>query len=87
MTSDERQMQVWNVLCEMDGETVARLLTGWNGMQLLDDAFREYLQDEGYLEEDEEPECCEDCDGCPLEIWKQCPNQGDYTETDEESDV
>ncbi len=79
MTIDEKQDQMWGVLCELDGETVARLFTDYRGMQLLDDGFREYLQDEGYLEPDEdEPKCCEDCDDCPLEIWMYCSNRGDF---------
>lgn len=81
----EHQEQSWNVLCELDGETVARLFTSYHGTQLLDDGFREFLQDEGYLEPDEdEPECCEDCDACPFKIWKNCKNQGDYPGSEEE---
>jgi hypothetical protein len=44
------QMQMWDILCELDGETVARLFTDYHGNQLLDDGFREFLQDEGYME-------------------------------------
>lgn len=66
---NEKQEQMWDMLCELDGETVARLFTDYHGNQLLDDGFREFLQDEGYLELDEELEDnCEngtyDCDTC-----------------------
>lgn len=81
---NERQEEMWDKLCELDGETVARLFTDYHGNQLLDDGFREFLQEEGYLEPDEEPECCEDCDACPLDIWKTCPNKGDYPGEEEE---
>lgn len=79
----EKQGRMWDVLYDLDGETVARLLTGWHGLQLLDDGFYEYLVDEGYIEEPEEPEepdepeepeeetNCEagtyDCDSCPMD--------------------
>ena len=48
----EKQQEMWDKLCELDGETVARLLTDYHGTQLLSDGFREHLQEEGYLEED-----------------------------------
>lgn len=55
---DEKQCIMWDMLCELDGETVARLFTNYHGNQLLDDGFYENLQDEGYLEEDDEDEEC-----------------------------
>lgn len=81
---DEKQELMWDALCELDGETVARLFTDYHGTCLLDDGFREFLQDEGILEEDEERECCKNCDDCPLSIWDGCPNQGDYPGEEEE---
>lgn len=45
------QERIWDCLCELDGETVAQLFTGWHGMQLLTEEFEEYLETEGYLEE------------------------------------
>lgn len=82
---NEHQEEMWDTLCELDGETVARLFTCYHGTQLLDGGFREFLQEEGYLEPDEdESECCEDCDACPLNIWKTCPNKGDYPGEEEE---
>ncbi len=80
----EKQKQIWDVLCKLDGEMVARLFTDYHGNQLLNDGFREYLQDEGYLKPDDEPECCKDCDACPINIWLTCPNAGDYSEEEEE---
>lgn len=72
---DEKQYRMWDALCGMEGETVAQLFTGYYGLQLLNDGFCEYLQDEGYMEpddededEDEEIPNCEngeiDCDTC-----------------------
>lgn len=55
---DERQQGMWDKLCRLDGETVARLLTDYHGTQLLSDGFREFLQNEGYLEESPEEEGC-----------------------------
>lgn len=81
----DKQNEMWDTLCELDGETVARLFTDYHGTQLLDDGFRAHLQEEGYLEPDEDgPECCEDCDACPLDIWRACPNKGDYLGDDDE---
>ena len=48
------QTKIWNALCELDGETVARLFTDCHGNQLLDEGFHEFLIDEGVmLEEDD----------------------------------
>lgn len=47
----DKQNLIWELLCDLDGETVARLLTDWHGMQLLDDGFYGFLIDEGYLDE------------------------------------
>lgn len=49
----DKQNLMWELLCDHDGETVARLLTDWHGMQLLDDGFYGFLIDEGYLDEPE----------------------------------
>lgn len=43
-----------NALCELTGEQVYGLFTGWHGTQLLDEGFYKYLVDEGILPEDEE---------------------------------
>ena len=49
----DKQNLMWELLCSLDGETVACLLTDWHGMQLLDDGFYGFLIDEGYLDEPE----------------------------------
>ena len=46
------QTKIWNALCELDGETVARLFTDYHGNQLLDEGFQEFLIDEGVMEEE-----------------------------------
>lgn len=51
---DERQEEMWDLLVELSGETVAQLMTDYHGTQLLDEGFRQHLIDEGYLEEEEE---------------------------------
>jgi hypothetical protein len=48
----ENQNVMWDLLCTLTGEQVARLLTDWHGLQLLDDGLMEHLKAEGYLEED-----------------------------------
>lgn len=61
---DELQQQIWDVLVNQDGETVARVFTGYHGMQLLTEEFAEYLVEEGIadiselseLNDDEEEE-------------------------------
>jgi hypothetical protein len=50
----ERIERIWDCLVEQDGETVARLLTQYHGMQLLGEGFLKHLVDEGYLESEEE---------------------------------
>lgn len=51
------EMLIYNTLCECSGEEVARLITDYHGMCLLDQGFYKFLINEGYLpEEDEEDE-------------------------------
>lgn len=45
----ELQKEIWNALCELSGEDVARLFTDYLGNQVLDEDFKEYLQDEGAM--------------------------------------
>lgn len=45
----ELQKKIWDRLCELDGEEVARLFTNYYGNQLLDKGFKEFLEDEGVL--------------------------------------
>lgn len=44
----ELQNAVWEQLEGMTGEDVARALTDWHGMQLIDRGFAQHLVDEGY---------------------------------------
>ena len=45
---DEIQVEIWDVLCNLDGETVARLFTNYYGNQLLTEDFSEFIEEEGY---------------------------------------
>jgi len=46
---DYTQKKIWEALCKLDGETVARLFTDWLGNQVMDEEFYEFLEDEGVL--------------------------------------
>lgn len=48
MYMTDTQTKIWNLLCDLSGEEVARLLTNYHGNQLLSDDFAEALEDEGY---------------------------------------
>lgn len=37
----------WDILCNLDGESVARLFTNFHGNQLLTREFAEFMIDEG----------------------------------------
>lgn len=52
--------KIESALCELTGEQVYELFTGWHGRQLLDDGFYRYLVDEGVLPDDEEEDEDED---------------------------
>lgn len=45
---DKNQIEIWNALCNLDGETVARLFTNYYGNQLLTEDFSEFIEEEGY---------------------------------------
>ena len=45
---DEIQIEIWDKLCELDGETVAELFTNYYGNQLLTEDFSEFIEEEGY---------------------------------------
>lgn len=45
-----QQNQIWDILCEMSGEEVARAFTNYHGNRLLSSDFAEFLVDEGYCE-------------------------------------
>lgn len=46
---DKNQIEIWNALCNLDGETVAGLFTNYYGNQLLTDDFREFMEEEGVI--------------------------------------
>ena len=50
----DMQEMMWDVLCEMSGEDVARVFTNYYGNQLLSDDFYQFLVDEGYIENEDE---------------------------------
>ena len=52
----ERVDTIESALCELTGEQVYDLFTGWHGLQLLDERFYGHLVREGILEEEEEEE-------------------------------
>jgi hypothetical protein len=45
----ELQKQIWNALCKLNGEEVARLFADYYGLQLLDEDFKEFIEEEGVL--------------------------------------
>lgn len=53
---DKYQIEIWDALCELSGEEVARLFTNYYGNQLLSEDFKEFLEEEGYMESDEDDE-------------------------------
>ena len=50
----DMQEMMWDVLCEMSGEDVARVFTNYYGNQLLSEDFHQFLVDEGYIENEDE---------------------------------
>lgn len=46
---DEIQVEIWDALCNLDGETVAELFTNYYGNQLLTDDFCEFMEEEGAI--------------------------------------
>lgn len=49
---DRLQCALWDVLCNLSGEEVARAFTNFYGNQLLDVNFYEFMVDEGYMEDE-----------------------------------
>ena len=47
------QEMMWDALCEMSGEDVARVFTNYYGNQFLNDDFNKFLIDEGYMASEE----------------------------------
>ena len=52
----DKQDIMWDVLTGMDADTAVRAITNYHGMQLLDDGFYEFLQEEGLIEAEDEQE-------------------------------
>ena len=48
---NELQGRIWDVLCNLSGEDVARAFTDFYGNQLLTESFAEHLVDDGYATE------------------------------------
>lgn len=46
---DETQKEIWEALCKLSGEEVLNLITDWHGCYLLDEKFKEFLEDEGVM--------------------------------------
>jgi hypothetical protein len=49
MDMSKTQREIWDALCKLSGEEVANLMTDWHGLQLLDEGFKEFLEDEGVM--------------------------------------
>lgn len=45
---NETQKKIWNLLTTLSGEEVAQLFTNYSGLQVLDDDFYEFIENEGY---------------------------------------
>lgn len=63
---NDTQMEMWDALCELSGEEVARLFTDYHGTCLLSEEFRTFLGEEGVMPEVEEDE--EDDDEEEIEL-------------------
>ena len=50
----DMQEMMWDVLCEMSGEDVARVFTNYYGNQVLSMDVHQFLVDEGYIENEDE---------------------------------
>ncbi len=46
---DKHQKEAYNALCKLGGEEVVNLITDYHGLQILDEGFKEFLEDEGVL--------------------------------------
>ena len=49
---DRVQSCIWDKLCTMSGEEVAKTLTDWHGNQLLDTGLYKHMIDEGLMDDD-----------------------------------
>ena len=80
---NDMQQKMYNALCKLSGEEVARLFLDWLGLQVMDADFRMFLGNEGVMDEyvEDAPSEEEDdneefyhfcgqfpgCTGCPFE--------------------
>ena len=46
---DKHQKEIWETLSKLSGEEVLNLITDWHGLQLLDEDFKGFLEDEGVM--------------------------------------
>ena len=46
---DKIQREIWNALCKLSGEEVLNLITDYYGCRLLNEDFKEFLEDEGVM--------------------------------------
>ena len=46
---DKNQKEIWEALNQLSGEQVLNLITDWHGLQLLDEDFKGFLEDEGVM--------------------------------------
>ena len=53
---NDMQLEMWDALCELSGEEVARLFTDYHGTCLLSEGFRTFLGEEGAMPEVEDDE-------------------------------
>ena len=45
------QNKCWDCLCNLDAEDCVRAFTDYNGLQILDEEFMDFLIDEGYMQD------------------------------------
>lgn len=68
---NDMQMEMWDALCELSGEEVARLFIDYHGTCLLSDGFRAFLGDEGVMPEvdDEDDDDDDEDDEDEIGLW------------------
>ena len=59
---NDMQQEMFNALCKLSGEKVAQLFLDWLGLQVMDRDFREFLGNEGVMDELEDNDLDEDED-------------------------
>ncbi len=64
---NEKQTKMYNALTNLGTTEAVDIILSYHGLQLLDDEFYEYLQEEGILDEDEEEKEIFECPNCGLE--------------------